>query len=269
MDMSSLDVPGARLYYETRGDGPLLFMIGSPMDSAGFAPLAEAMAADYTVVTYDPRGIAHSTREDPDQGITPELQAGDVHRLIAALGGGPVDYLGSSGGAVVGLALVTAFPGDVRTLVAHEPPVIESLPDSDEVRGQIEEIYRTYRAEGGQAAMQLFLAHAGLGGMGGGDAPKWEPTPEQLARMDETNKVFFEHLIRQTTGFVPDLDVLRESPTQIVVGAGAASQGQLANRCARALADQLGQDVVEFPGDHGGFLAHAQEFAQVLAQVVK
>ena len=267
--MSSLDVPGARLYYETRGEGPLLFMIGSPMDSAGFAPLAEAMAADHTVVTYDPRGIANSTRDDPDQDITPELQAGDVHRLIAALGGGPVDYLGSSGGAVVGIALVTAFPGDVRTLVAHEPPVIQALPDRDEVNRQIDEIYQTYRAEGGQAAMQLFLTHAGLGGMGGDEAPKWEPTPEQLARMDETNKVFFEHLLRQTTGFVSDIEALREGSARIVIGVGATSHGQLANRCAVALADQLGQDVVEFPGDHGGFLAHAQEFAQVLTQVVK
>src|SRR5262245_64950895 len=33
-----LDVPGARLYYETRGAGPLLMLIGHPMDSAGFAP---------------------------------------------------------------------------------------------------------------------------------------------------------------------------------------------------------------------------------------
>ena len=63
MDMSSLDVPGARLYYETRGEGPLLFMIGSPMDSAGFAGLASALAGDYTVVTYDPRGIGNSSRE--------------------------------------------------------------------------------------------------------------------------------------------------------------------------------------------------------------
>lgn len=267
--MSSLDVPSARLYYETRGEGPLLFMIGSPMDSTGFGPLAEAMAADYTVVTYDPRGLANSTRENSDEEITPELQADDVHRLIAALGGGPVDYLGSSGGAVVGLALVTAHPGDVRMLVAHEPPVVEALPDRTVVHGQIEEIYQAYRAEGGAAAMQLFLTHAGLGGMGGDEAPKWEPTPDQLARMDATNKVFFEHLLRQTTGFRFDVDALRAASTRIVIGVGATSQGQLAHRCAAALADQLGQDVVEFPGDHGGFMAHAQEFARVLAQVLR
>jgi pimeloyl-ACP methyl ester carboxylesterase len=56
-----LDVPGARLYYERRGSGPLLLLIGSPMDSGGFAPLASALADRYTVVTYDPRGIANSS----------------------------------------------------------------------------------------------------------------------------------------------------------------------------------------------------------------
>ena len=57
----TLDVPGARLYYERRGTGSLLLMIGSPMDSTGFAGLASALAGQYTVVTYDPRGIGSST----------------------------------------------------------------------------------------------------------------------------------------------------------------------------------------------------------------
>src|SRR6266568_2701403 len=118
----TLDVPGARLYYERRGTGPLLLMIGSPMDSTGFAGLASALADDYTVVTYDPRGIGNSSREDTTEDVTPGQQADDVRRLLSALGGGPASVFGSSGGAVVGLALVTAHPAQVRTLVAHEPP---------------------------------------------------------------------------------------------------------------------------------------------------
>jgi pimeloyl-ACP methyl ester carboxylesterase len=112
VEVSFLDVPGARLYHEIRGNGPLLFIVGSPMASTGFVALAEIVSATHSVVTYDPRGIGNSTREDADEDITPELQADDVHQLIAALGGGrPVDYLGSSGGAVVGLALVQESPG--------------------------------------------------------------------------------------------------------------------------------------------------------------
>jgi pimeloyl-ACP methyl ester carboxylesterase len=266
--VSFLDVPGARLYYEARGSGPLLFMIGSPMDSTGFAPLAEIMAATHSVVTYDPRGIGNSTREDADEDITPELQAADVHRLLGALGGGPVDYLGSSGGAVVGLALVQARPDALRTLVAHEPPVIEELPDSREQRAAIHTIYDAYLTDGWQQAMQMFMTHIGVAG-GADGTPQWEPTPEQLARMEETNKVFFGHLIRQTTAFQPDVEALKAAQTRIVVGVGTTSKGQLAHRTGLALADRLGVGPVVFPGDHGGFMGQPGEFAQALQEVLR
>jgi len=235
LETHALDVPGARLYYERRGTGPLLLLIGSPMDSTGFTPLASAMAGEYTVVTYDPRGIGNSSREDAGQDVTPEQQADDVHRLISALGGGPAHVFGSSGGAVVGLALVSAHPGQVRTLVAHEPPVLELLPDSAQARAGIRDIYDTYRADGADKAMGKFMAHAGLAeapdpGASGpaADAPRWEPSPEQIA----------------------------------------TSRGQLANRSAVALAEQLDKAVVEFPGDHGGFLAQPEPFGRVLHEVL-
>jgi len=266
----TLDVPGARLYYERRGTGPLLLLIGSPMDSTGFAGLASALADDYTVVTYDPRGIGNSSRQDLGRDVTPEQQADDVHRLLAALGREPAYVFGSSGGAVVGLALVTAHLGQVRTLVAHEPPVVELLPDSAQVRTQIQDIYDTYRADGADKAMQKFMAHAGLGEAPGqkAEAPLWEPSPEQMARMRATTEVFLAHLIRPTTRYRPDIEALRTAPTRIVVAVGATSKGQLANRGARALADELGTPAVEFPGDHGGFVALPQQCGRVLDQVL-
>ena len=266
----TLDVPGARLYYERRGTGPLLLLIGSPMDSTGFAGLASALADDYTVVTYDPRGIGNSSRQDLGRDVTPEQQADDVHRLLAALGRVPAYVFGSSGGAVVGLALVTAHLGQVRTLVAHEPPVVELLPDSAQVRAQIQDIYDTYRADGADKAMQKFMAHAGLGAAPGqkAEAPLWEPSPEQMARMRATTEVFLAHLIRPTTRYRPDIEALRTAPTRIVVAVGATSKGQLANRSARALADELGTPAVEFPGDHGGFVALPQQCGRVLDQVL-
>jgi clorobiocin biosynthesis protein CloN7 len=266
----AVDVPGARLYYERRGTGPLLLVVGSPMDSTGFAPLAGALAGRYTVVTYDPRGIGNSTREDTGQDVTPEQQADDVHRLLAALGGEPAHVFGSSGGAVVGLALVTAHPGAVRTLVAHEPPVIELLPGREELRAQIQDIHDTYRSSGADAAMGKFMAHAGLAGGAGqeADTPQWQPSPEQAARMRATTGTVLAHLIRPTTGYRPDIAALRAARARVVVAAGATSKGQLANRTAVALAAELGTPVVEFPGDHGGFLAFPEEFGRLLDQVL-
>jgi clorobiocin biosynthesis protein CloN7 len=265
-----LSVPGARLYYERRGNGPLLLMIGSPMDSTGFAPLASALADHYTVVTYDPRGIGNSSREDTSEDVTPAQQADDVHRLLAALGGEPADLFGSSGGAVVGLALVTAHPDQVRTLVAHEPPVVELLPDAAQVRAQIDDIYDTHRVEGADKAMQKFMTHAGLGAGPAqeADAPRWEPSPEQLARMRATTEHFLAHLLRPTTRYRPDIQALRAASTRIVVAGGATSKGQLANRTVVALADQLGTTVLDFPGDHGGFLAFPEQFGRLLDRVL-
>ena len=265
-----LDVPGARLYYERRGSGPLLLLIGSPMDTMGFAAVADALAGDYTVVTYDPRGIGNSSREATTQDVTPQQQADDVHRLLSALGGEPADVFGSSGGAVVGLALITTNPDQVRTLVAHEPPVVELLPDAAHLRAQIQGIYDTWRADGAEQAMQKFMSHAGLGEGAGqqADAPRWEPSAEQIARMRATTDHFLAHLLRPTTSYRPDIQALRAVSTRIVVAAGAASKGQLANRTAVALAEQLEMTVVEFPGDHGGFLALPEQFGRVLDQVL-
>jgi pimeloyl-ACP methyl ester carboxylesterase len=121
-----LETAGADIAYDVRGplptaDGrPPLFMIGQPMAASGFATLASHFP-DRTVVTYDPRGLGRSVREDGRVDHTPTVQAEDVHAVIEALGGGAVEMFASSGGAVTALALVAAYPGDVTTLVAHEP----------------------------------------------------------------------------------------------------------------------------------------------------
>ena len=126
----TLDVPGATLTYDVRkadSPAPVLFMIGSPMGAGGFGTLAGHFT-DRTVVTYDPRGVERSTKTDPASQSTPEQHADDVHRIITELGVGPVDLFASSGGAVNALALVAKYPEDVRTLVAHEPPLAASFP---------------------------------------------------------------------------------------------------------------------------------------------
>src|SRR3954467_2756669 len=129
----TLETPGADIAYDLHGplptaDGrPPLFMIGQPMTASGFNTLASYFP-DRTVVTYDPRGLGRSTRKDGLDAHTPTVQAEDVHAVIEALGAGPVDMFASSGGAVTALALVAAHPGDVTTLVAHEPPPLPAPP---------------------------------------------------------------------------------------------------------------------------------------------
>src|SRR3954470_6557273 len=131
-----LDSAEAGIVYDVSGplptaDGrPPLFMVGQPMTASGFATLASHFP-DRTVITYDPRGLGRSTRADGRLDHSPTVQADDVHAVIDAVGGGPVEMFASSGGAVTALALVAAYPTDVVTLVAHEPPLIPVLPDAE------------------------------------------------------------------------------------------------------------------------------------------
>ncbi len=114
------------------------------------------------------------------------------------------------------------------------------------------------------------MAHAGVGNPAAQDenAPRWEPSPEQIARMRATTGHFLAHLIRPTTSYRPDIQALQAASTRIVIGAGTTSKGQLANRSAVVLAGQLGTPVVEFPGDHGGFAALPEQFGRALDQVL-
>ena len=142
-------MPGARLYYEVSGSGPvLLFIPGGTADAAGFAPLARFLEDNYTVVRYDPRGISHSRLDGPGEDIPVEVHADDAQQLLTAIGAKPAFVLGHSGGAVIGLALVERHPELVQTYVAHEPPLVELLPEGDERRNDGQKIYDTYLKEG-------------------------------------------------------------------------------------------------------------------------
>jgi pimeloyl-ACP methyl ester carboxylesterase len=262
----TLDVPGARLHYEVRGEGPLLLVMGAPMSAAAFAPLADALARDHTVVTHDPRGISGSVLDDPEQDSTPDLRADDVAALLDALGGESADVFGSSGGAVTGLALVARHPGRVRTLVAHEPPLLELLPDAAERRAAVDDMVETFHREGPAAAWAKFMATAGFddGDDGAPTPPPGEPSAQDLA----DGARFFAHEIQGTTRYVPDVAALTAGPTRVVVGIGVDSGGLDTYLTSTALAGLLGPPPVEFPGDHGGFLGQPDEFAEVLRNVL-
>ena len=151
-----LETAEASIAYDVHGplptaDGrPPLVMIGQPMDASSFATLASHLP-DRTVVTYDPRGLGRSTRADGRVDNTPTVQAGDVHAVIEALGAGPVEMFASSGGAVTALALVAAYPSDVTTLVAHEPPLIPVLPDAEAAERARAGVLDAYEAKGSGA----------------------------------------------------------------------------------------------------------------------
>ncbi|MBO0812432.1 MAG: alpha/beta hydrolase [Microlunatus sp.] len=261
-----LDVPGARIGYDVGGDGPPLMLLGSPMDSNGFRPLAGELIADFTVITYDPRGIGRSVLEDPDSGAPHEVQAEDVYRVLETIGLGPAAIFGSSGGAVTALALGTAHPDVIGPVVAHEPPVIAMLPDPDGARAGREKILAAYRSGGVGAGMAAFLEWTGMAAPRFEDAP--QPSPEEAAAWQQASEFLLRHLVVTTTEYQPALDQLRALGERLTIGVGSASGDQLPRRTGEALAQRLGLRPVEFPGGHGGFLEDPPRFATRLRPLV-
>ena len=264
MDTHTLETAEADLVYDVAGplptaDGrPPLMMIGQPMTADGFRVLTSHMS-DRTVVTYDPRGLGRSVRKDGRTENTPTVQAEDVHAVIEALGAGPVDLFASSGGAVTALALVAAHPGDVVTLVAHEPPIIPVLPDAEAAERARNGVRDVYEAGGFGAGMAAFMALASWPGEYT-DAYIAQPVPDPAAlgmpAADDGKRddPLLSDASWAISSYEPDVEALQAASTRVVIAVGEESGNTFTARTAMATAALLGQTATVFPSHHGGFL---------------
>ena len=267
----TLETAEADIVYDVHGplstaDGrPPLFMIAQPMDATGFATLASYFP-DRTVVTYDPRGLGRSVRKDGRVENTPTLQAADVHAVIEALGVGPVEMFASSGGAVTALALVTAHPDDLTTLVAHEPPIIPVLPDAEAAERARAGFRDIYEAKGAGAGMAAFISMTSWRGKFTDEYfSQPAPDPAQFGMPTEDDGRRDDPLLSDRswaiTGYRPDVDALAAAPTRIVIAVGEESLGTFTGRAAVATAELLGQQPAVFPSHHGGFMGGEYGYA--------
>lgn len=258
----TLDVPGATLTYDIRKSDastePVLLLIGCPMGASGFPTLA-GQFTDRTVVTYDPRGVERSERADPAPESTPDQHADDLHRLIAELDAGAVDIFASSGGAINALAFVARHPEQVRTLVAHEPPAAQLLPDREHALAACIDIRETYQRGGFGPGMAKFIAlvtHEGPITPEYLDRPAPDPAMFGLPTEDDgsRNDALLAQNVRTLSHYQFDFDALKAASTHIVMAVGTEGEGTLARRGAQAVAERLGTEPVIFPSGHNGFI---------------
>ena len=255
----TLDVPGAVLTYDVREattptDEPPLLLIGLPMGAEGFTTLAGHFT-DRTVVTYDPRGVERSTRTGAP-GIADHTD--DVHRVVEAVGGGPVDLFASSGGALVAFELAATHPGDVRTVVAHEPPLPSVLPDREAVDAALTDIHDTYQAKGFGAGMAKFIALVmATGELTTDYVAQPDPDPAVFGLPTEDDGTRDDLLLgvnmRLLTQYEPDWATLRAGTPEVMVAVGEDTGDELTGRSARATEALLDAAPIVFPGGHGGF----------------
>ncbi|MCP9619150.1 alpha/beta hydrolase [Nocardia otitidiscaviarum] len=260
----TLKTPGATIYHEVRGSGPLLLMIpGGGGDAGVFDAMAEVLERHFTVAALDPRGYSRSTLDSghPERQVV-AVQSDDAHRLLAHLSDEPAFVFGTSNGAIVGLDLLARHPEQVRALIAHEPPCFAVLPDAEVHRAMVDEVYALLWTEGVAAAGARFMA--GIG-------PAMKPAPEvsELSpraaalweRLAANAPRMIEHELREFTSYVPDYAALAGVAHRLVVAAGRETRGCLPYRPAEVIADRLGRELVEFPGAHNGTRTDAPEFA--------
>ena len=271
MTTQILETPEADLVYDVHGplptaDGrPPLVMIGQPMAASGFGTLASHFP-DRTVVTYDPRGLGRSTRKDGRVDQAPEIQAADVHAIIEALGAGPVEMFASSGGAVTALALVAAFPDDVTTLVAHEPPLIPVVPDAQAAERARAGVRDAYEDKGSGAGMAAFIMMTSWRGEYTDDyfaQPAPDPAVFGMPTVDDGSRddPLLSDRSWAVSSYRPDVDALSAARTRIVIAVGEESLDTFTGRASVATAKLLGQQPTVFPSHHGGFVGGESGYA--------
>ncbi len=259
-----LRVPGANLYYEVRGTGPVLLLIPpGGGDARAFDGIADKLADRYTVVAYDRRGLSRSKLDDPEQEQQVEAHSDDAHRLLEAITNEPAYVFGSSGGAAIALDLASRHPEQVQMVIAHEPPS-HLIPEEEHRHEQAQELFRR---EGAGPALGQMLARMGIAAYQTDKEPDVElPTERPVA-----NTVFLmKHEMPMYDRYDFDFDALAQAATQarIVLAGGTAQREAFPYRSAAAIAERLGTSLVEFPGGHAGYVTHPKAFTAKLLEVL-
>lgn len=265
----ALDVPGARLYYERRGTGPPLLLIpGGDGRSANFATVADMLAWDYTVLTYDRRGHARSRLlPGTDPALSMERQSADARAVIERAGFGSAAVLGVSAGALIGLDLAARFPHVVDVLVAHEPPLISMLPEAPRLRADRDAVQRTLERHGPHAAVIQYMGQRGIL-----PGSRLKRAALRLALVRRTgfaaDMAFMVTHERSFSQYEPDTGTLAAGGVPVILAGGHESKHLEYYRAAQKLAERLGAGFEEFPGAHAGFMTHPGAFAGRLTEIL-
>ena len=250
-------IGGVELHVEPplgAGD-PLVIVHGGWTDHTAFDAVVGPLARSFRVIRYDRRG--HS-RSEYGPGPAPRRRdEDDLAELIEALGLGPAHLVGTSYGAAISLALAIRRPELVRSVVAHEPPLLGVVADPavEALLASVQDQLADGDIAGGT---RRFFEEAVLG------PGAWERLPEPLRRAAMGNAQTFIDL-REDPGWASlDVLALAEVPRPILITTGETSPDWL-RRTPVTVAELAGIPTRTLSGaGHSPHLTHPDALVAVI-----
>ncbi|WP_375425748.1 alpha/beta fold hydrolase [uncultured Friedmanniella sp.] len=152
---------GTRIAYEVRGQGPALVNVDGALCSRQMGPskgLAEQLAGEFSVYTYDRRGRGESGLGTGPYAVQREVE--DLLAVIAAAGGRAA-VLGSSSGAALALDAARQ-DAPIERLAVYEAPFIVDDTHAPHDAGLGERTQELVDAGRTGDAVRLFLRTVGM-----------------------------------------------------------------------------------------------------------
>lgn len=113
---------GADIFVRYGGSGPVVVLLhGYAENSDSWAPLAEDLMKDHTVVVPDLRGIGRSSK--PEGGYDKKTQAKDIRAVVTTLGYDHTAVVAHDIGNMVAYAYAATYPDKVEKLVVMDAPI--------------------------------------------------------------------------------------------------------------------------------------------------
>jgi len=257
--MPRVTVNGAELYYEVRGSGPpLVLIMGGTGDGGHFDTLADRLADEFTVVTYDRRGNGRSPIPPGWTTTSPQEQADDAAGLVDVLGVGPTAVFGTSSGGNFALWMLTRHPALVRGAVLHEPAVYALLDDFDAIRSPLQAVVQQSMDEGGPSlAVERFWKY-----IAGDDA--WTLlSPKLRERLRASASTVFDVELGTYERHMPDDQALAAIAVPVLLVVSEETHDFFVEVTQR-LSERLEVGVVTTPGRHAAYHDRPAELAETI-----
>jgi pimeloyl-ACP methyl ester carboxylesterase len=230
--------------------------MGTTGDGGHFDRLADRLADEFTVITYDRRGNGRSPAPAGWQTTSPEEQADDAAALLGALDTGSAAIFGTSSGGNFAVCLLVRHPGSVRGAILHEPGLYALLDDFDAFRAPVRALIQEAMQAGGPPAAVERLWCVMMGGEAGWD----RLTPALRDRLRATAGTLFGVELGTYELYLPDDEALAAiaAPVRLLISEDSLPVfAEVADR----LGERLGVDVATTPGRHDAYSEYPDEFA--------